>query len=89
MLVKVSARHLICVPHQICKAVGIDTGDYVDMRVEKHRVIMVPKQVVVEDKYPIEDLKAAQEKLSKPQKGEVSFTSSEEAVNYLDKKIEK
>ena len=89
MLVKVSARHLICVPHQICRAIGIDTGDYVDMRVENHKIIMVPKQVVVEDKYPVEDLKAAQKKLSKPQKGEVSFASPEEAINYLDKRIKK
>ena len=89
MLVKVSARHLICIPYQICKSIGIDTGDYVDMRVEKHKVIMVPKQVIVEDKYPVDYLKAAQEKLSKPQKGEVSFASTEKAIKYLDKEIEK
>ena len=51
---------------------------------------MIPKEVILEDKYPIEDLEVADKALSGAlTKEEISFESSKKALSYLKKKIKK
>lgn len=86
MLSKISSKHQVVIPNQICALFGLVKGDYVDFRISGRRILMVPKEVIIEDKYPLEDLEAAEKALSKGLGGKrVSFKSGEEAVRYFKK----
>lgn len=86
MLSKISSKHQVVIPSQICAFFGLIKGDYVDFRISGRRILMVPKEVIVEDKYLREDLEASEEALSKGLGGKkISFKSGEEAVHYFKK----
>jgi len=90
MLAKVSSKHQITIPKWIAKAFNLKKGDVLDIEKEGHRIVMVPKEVIYEDKYPQEDLKAAEKVLSKglPEE-EIVFESGEEAIRHLRKRMKK
>lgn len=86
MLSKISSKHQIVIPNEICAIFGLVKGDFIDFRVSGRKIIMVPKEVIIEDKYPLKDLQDAEEALSKGLGGKrISFKSGEEAVRYLKK----
>lgn len=84
MLSKISSKHQVVIPKQICAIFGLVKGDLIDFTISGRRIIMVPKEVIVEDKYPLKDLEAAEEALSKGLGGKrVSFKNGKEAVHYF------
>lgn len=86
MLSKISSKHQVVIPNEICAIFGLVKGNFVDFRVSGRKIIMVPKEVIIEDKYPLKDLQGAEEALSKGLGGKrISFKSGEEAVRYLKK----
>ena len=90
MVVKVSSKHQITIPKTIADAFSLKKGDVLEIERKGDKIIMTPKEVILEDKYPIEDLKAADKVLSKElPKEEVSFESSKEALSYLKKGMKK
>ncbi len=86
MLSKISSKHQVVIPSQICAVFGLIKGDYVDFRISGNRILMVPKEITIEDKYPIEDLEASEKALSKGLGGKrISFKNGDEAVHYFKK----
>lgn len=86
MLSKISSKHQVVIPNEICAIFGLVKGDFVDFRVSGMKIIMVPKEVIVEDKYPVKDMQDAEEALSKGLGGKrIYFKSGEEAVHYFKK----
>jgi len=90
MVVKVSSKHQVTIPKDIAEAFNLKKGDVLEVERKGNRIIMVPKEVILEDKYPQEDLEAAEKVLSKglPEE-EISFKSSKSALSYLKKGMEK
>lgn len=90
MLTKISTKHQVVIPKEICILFGLTQGDYVEFRVSGKRIIMEPKEVIVEDKYPMSDLMAAEKVLTKGLTGEEKiFKSSDEFIQHLKKRIKK
>lgn len=86
MLSKLSSKNQVVIPQEICAIFGLVKGNYVDFTVSGRKIIIVPKEVIVEDKYPLEDLKAAEESLAKGRGGKrITFKTGEEAVRYFKK----
>jgi len=90
MIVRVSSRHQVTIPKAIAEAFDLKKGDVLDVEKRGHKIIMIPKEVIFEDKYPREDLEMAEEVLSKgSSKKEVSFSSGAEMVRFFKKRIKK
>ena len=90
MVVKISSKNQVTIPKDIARAFDLKKGDILEVERKGNKIIMVPKEVILEDKYPIEDLEAADKALSgKLSKEEVSFDSDKEALSYLRNKIKK
>jgi len=83
----VSSRHQVTIPKAIAEAFDLKKGDVLDVEKRGHKIIMIPKEVIFEDKYPREDLEMAEEVLST--KKEVSFSSGAEMVRFFKKRIKK
>jgi len=90
MVIKVSSKHQVTIPKPIADAFDLKKGDVLEVKKEGDRIIMIPKEVILEDKYPKEDLEAAERALSRGlPKEEISFESNKLALSYLKKKIKK
>ena len=90
MLSKISIKHQVVIPQQICAIFGLVKGDYVDFRVSGRKIIMEPKEIIVKDKYPLKDLKAAREALAKGLGGKkITFKSGKEMMHYFGKLTKK
>lgn len=90
MIARVSSRHQVTIPKTIAEAFNLKKGDVLEVERQGHKIIMIPKEVIFEDKYPREDLDMAEEVLSKnSSKKEVSFSSGAEMVRFFKKKIKK
>jgi len=90
MIVKISSKHQITIPRDIAKAFHLKKGDVLDVERKGNKIIMIPKEVIIEDKYPQEDLEAAEEILSKGlPKEEVAFKSGSAMVNHFKNRIKK
>lgn len=90
MIVKVSSKHQVTIPQDIAKVFNLKKGDVLEIERQMNKIIMVPKEVIYEDKYPKKDLEAAEKALSKRSpKKEIVFKSGEEMINYFKKRIKK
>ena len=90
MVTKVSSKHQVTIPKAIADAFDLKKGDVLEVKKQGGKIIMIPKEVILEDKYPIEDLQAAEKVLSKGlPKEEVAFKSGEEMVKFFKKRIKK
>jgi AbrB family looped-hinge helix DNA binding protein len=90
MLAKVSSKNQVVIPKIICAVFGLFKGDFVDFQITGKKITMEPKRVVLKDKYPVQDLKAAQLALSKGKAGkEHVFESGDEMVSFFKAKIKK
>lgn len=90
MIAKVSSKHQITIPIRIAQAFNLKGGDVLNIERVGHRIVMVPKEVLYEDKYPLEDLQAAEAVLSRGlPKEEVRFPSGDELVKHLKKRLKK
>lgn len=90
MVVKVSSKHQVTIPKDIARAFHLKKGDVLEVERKGNKIIMVPKEVILEDKYLQEDLAVAEKVLAKGlQKEEVAFKSGVAMVNYFKKRIKK
>ena len=90
MIAKVSSKHQVTIPAPIVAAFGLKKGDVLDIKQNGHQIVMIPKEVVYEEKYPQEDLQAAEAVLARGvPKEEVKFPSAAALVRYLKKRIKK
>lgn len=90
MVVKVSCKHQVTIPKNIAEVFHLKKGDVIEVERQGNKIIMTPKEVILEDKYPLEDLEKAEDILSKTlSKEEVSFESGDEMVNFFKKRIKK
>ena len=90
MVIKISSKHQVTIPKDIAETFHLKKGDVLEVERQGNKIIMIPKEVILEDKYPLEDLESADKALSKGMaKEEVSFKSSKSALSYLRKKMKK
>ncbi|MBU0879020.1 MAG: hypothetical protein KKD55_05355, partial [Candidatus Omnitrophica bacterium] len=65
-------------------------GDVLEVHRLGNKIVMTPKEMILEDKYSNEDLEAAEKILSKGLlKEEIAFESGTEMTNFLKKRIKK
>ena len=90
MIVKISSKNQVTIPKNIANIFRLRKGDVLDVSKEGNKIIMIPKEVILEDKYPQEDLEGAEKVLSKglPHE-EVSFKSGAEMSKFFKKRIKK
>ena len=90
MVSKVSSKHQVTIPKPIADAFDLKKGDVLEIERQGNKIIMTPKEVIFEDKYPKEDLEAAERALSKGlPKEEIAFKSGVEMVKFFKKRIKK
>ena len=90
MVIKISSKNQITIPKEIAEAFTLKQGDYLEIKIINHKIVMTPKEAIFEDKYPIEDLEAAEKWLSKDSPAnEIHFPSSESAIKYLKERKKK
>jgi AbrB family looped-hinge helix DNA binding protein len=90
MLAKISSKHQIVIPKQICALFGLTKGDFVDFRISGKKIIMEPKEIIIKDKYPLSDLKAAEKVLEKGKADkETVFKSGNELLQHFKKRTKK
>lgn len=90
MVTKVSSKHQVTIPKPIADAFDLKKGDVLEVKIQGDKIIMVPKEVILEDKYPKEDLEAAEKALFKGlPKEEVAFKSGAEMLKFFKKRIKK
>ena len=90
MVVKISSKNQVTIPKDIANIFRLRKGDVLEVSKEGNKIIMIPKEVILEDKYPQEDLKAAEKVLSKglPDQ-EILFKSGAEMSRFFKKRIKK
>lgn len=90
MIIKVSSKHQITIPKDIAEAFNLKKGDVLEVEMKRNQIVMTPKDVILEDKYPQEDLEAAEKVLSEGlPKEEVAFKSGAAIARYFKKRIKK
>ena len=45
-LVKLGKRRLVVIPQHFCDQLGIEIGDFFEVRIEGEKLVMVPKKIV-------------------------------------------
>lgn len=90
MITTVSSRHQITIPKSIAVMFNLKKGDVLEVERQDNKIIMIPKEVILEDKYPVEDLRAAEKVLSGgvPEE-EVRFKSGNDMVKFFKNKAKK
>ena len=90
MITTVSSRHQITIPKSIAVMFNLRKGDVLEVERQDNKIIMIPKEVILEDKYPMEDLKTAEKVLSEGVPGaEVKFKSGNDMVRFFKNKTKK
>jgi len=90
MVVRVSSKHQVTIPYDIANTFNLKKGDVMEIERVGNKIIMIPKEVIFEDKYPQEDLEAAEKVLSKGlSKEEIAFKSGEAMIKYFKKRTKK
>jgi len=90
MITTVSSRHQITIPKSIAVMFNLKKGDVLEVERQDNKIIMIPKEVILEDKYLVEDLKAAEKVLSiEVPKEEVKFKSGNDMVKFFKNKAKK
>ena len=90
MIIRVSSRHQVTIPSAIATAFHLRKGDVLEVEKKGNAIVMVPKEVIYEDKYSQEDLRKTEAVLRKglPDE-EISFGSGEEMMKFLRKRKKK
>lgn len=90
MLVKMTTKHQVTIPKSITDAFHLEKGNFLEITKAGNMIVMIPKEAVFEDKYPQEDLIAAEKALTEgSHQEEVSFKSADDMIKYLRKRIKK
>jgi AbrB family looped-hinge helix DNA binding protein len=90
MVVKVSSKNQVTIPKEIAEAFTLQKGDVLDVKIVNNKIVMTPKEMILEDKYPRADLEAAEKALSQdwPEE-EIVFESGDELLKDLRKRAKK
>ena len=90
MVIKVSSKHQITIPKDIADAFDLKKGDILEIEKKGNTIVMTPKEIILEDKYPREDLEEIETILSKglPTE-EVAFKSGTEMIKHFKKRVKK
>ncbi len=90
MVIKISSKHQITIPKDIADAFQLKKGDVLEIERNGNKIIMIPKEVIFEDKYPEEEIEAAEKVLSKglPTE-EIPFKSGTSMMRHLKKRVKK
>jgi len=90
MLSKISSKHQVVIPKEICILFGLTKGNFVVFKISGNKIIMEPKEIILKDKYPLKDLKAAEKVLSKGLAGkETVFKNGNDMLQHFKKKTKK
>lgn len=90
MVVKISTKHQVTIPKDIAEVFHLRKGDVLEVERQGNKIIMIPKEVILQDKYPEEDLKVAEQVLKKGlPKEEITFRSGLDMVDFLKKRVKK
>ena len=90
MLSKISSKNQVVIPKGICAVFGLSKGDVLDFKVSGRKIVMEPKELVLRDKYPIVDLKAAEHVLAHGKSGkELVFRSGKDIIHFFKKRTKK
>ena len=90
MVITVSSKHQVTIPKEIAEAFHLKKGDVLEVERKGNKIIMIPKEVILEDKYLREDLEAAEKVLSKGlPREEIAFGSGAAMVRHFKKRIKK
>ena len=87
MLARVSSKNQITIPKPIVETLGLSKGDILDVIIKEDRLVMIPREVSIEDKYPQEDLDAAEKVLSQRREGDLAFENADEMLTFLQKRV--
>ena len=90
MVVKISSKNQVTIPKDIAHVFSLRKGDVLEVKRDGNKIIMIPKEVILEDKYPQEDLEGAEKALSKGvhEKG-ISFKSGAGMTKFFKKRVKK
>ena len=90
MVIKLSSKNQITIPKSIADAFTLQKGDFLEIKIIGDKIMITPKEIIFENKYPRGDLEGAEKKLEKNlSKDEISFNSSRDMVKHLKKRIKK
>ncbi len=90
MVVKISSKHQITIPKDIAEAFSLKKGDVLEVVIQGNKIVMVPKEVILRDKYPRKDLEGAENILAKELRGdEVVYQSGSDMIKALRKRKKK
>ena len=90
MVVKVTSKNQVTIPKGIALRFDLRKGDFLEVEIINNKIVMTPQEAIFEDKYPQEDLEAAEKTLSRGHsREEISFAKSSHLVQYLRKRVKK
>jgi AbrB family looped-hinge helix DNA binding protein len=90
MVVKMSSKHQVTIPKAIADAFSLKKGDVLEVTRKGNYIVMIPKEVVFEDKYPRDYLEAAEKALSRGNPAEeVAFEKGGSMTAALRKRMKK
>lgn len=90
MVVKVSSKNQVTIPKDIADVFAIHQGDFLEVQILNNKIVMTPKEMILEDKYPLADLEGAEKTLAQglPDE-EITFSSGKDLVKELRKRVKK
>jgi len=90
MVVKISSKNQVTIPKDIAHVFRLRKGDVLEVKRDGNKIIMIPKEVILEDKYTQEDLEEAEKALLKGvhEKG-ISFKSGAGMTKFFKKRVKK
>ncbi len=74
MVVKISSKNQVTIPKDIANIFRLRKGDVLDVIKEGNKIVMIPKEIILKNKYPQE---------------EVPFRSGAEMTRFFKKRIKK
>ena len=89
MVIKISSKNQVTIPKDIAEAFTLKKGDFLEIQISGHKIVMTPQEVIFEDKYPREDLEAAEKILAKDSSDQLQFPSSSSLIKHLKGKMKK
>lgn len=90
MIITVSSKHQVTIPKSIAVMFDLKKGDVLEVESRDNKIIMIPKEVILEDKYPVKDLKKAEKVLYRGMpKEEIRFKSGNDMVRFFKNKVKK
>ncbi len=90
-ITKIGPKHQITIPKEVFKNLGLEIGDFLEVKTRENIITMTPRKLVLKDQawfYTPEWQKKEKEADKAITKGDISgpFSSAKELVRHLNKK---